>query len=108
MAISDIIAVMGILTGLSGAVIALFTARSAVNKAELESLRASLVSQQATITALQNENERLRKRLADIECAAEAKDKTIHEQATEIETLRDELAEVRAQLDEMSKRRRAK
>lgn len=96
---TDIATIIGLISGVSGVMIALFTARSSVSKTELDSLR-------ATIIGLQAENERLRKRLNDIECAAEAKDKTIHEQATEIETLRDQVDELRAQIDEMSKRRR--
>ena len=104
--------VLGILSSfvvaIAGVVIAIFTAKSSINKTELESLRATITELRATISSLQGENERLRKRLYDIECAADAKDKTIHEQATEIETLRDQVDELRAQIDEMSKRRRSK
>lgn len=105
---TDIATIIGLISGVSGVMIAIFTARSSVSKTELDSLRNTITSLQATITTLQGENGRLIKRLCEIEDAAVKKDNTIRAQASEIETLHDQVDELRAQIDEMSRRRTRK
>jgi chromosome segregation ATPase len=112
MTVTDFVAIAGALVAVASVFISGLSARNGATKAELTSLR-------ETIVALQNENGRLRARMTEYEASSAQKDRTIAgqaekiaEQATkiagqaeEIVTLRDELEEVRAQLDNMAKRK---
>lgn len=77
MTVTDIIALLGGFVGVVGVVVSALTARNGATKAELESLR-------DTIKGLQDENERLRRRLGEVETAASAKDRRIEELQREI------------------------
>jgi predicted nuclease with TOPRIM domain len=60
--------IIALITGIGGLVTGIITARSAATKAELESLR-------QTIVGLQDENARLRVRVSELEARNEAQDK---------------------------------
>lgn len=88
MSVTEIIALLGAFVGVIGVVVSALTAKNSATKAELEGLRLTIETLRTTITALQNENERLRKRLGEVETAADAKDKTIQQLETEVNELR--------------------
>jgi predicted nuclease with TOPRIM domain len=74
----------GLIVGLVSAVVAAYTARNSATRAEVDSLR-------VTIKALVEENDRLRKRLAEIETINEQKNERIDLLEGELELMRQEL-----------------
>lgn len=81
-------AVGSFITAVIGIVIAAATARSAATRDEVESLR-------RTLKALQEENERLRKRVIELEDEAAKRDQLIDANMVELIQLRKELATLR-------------
>ena len=99
MGVTDIIAMLGAFVAVIGVVVSALTAKHSATKAELEGLRNTIKTLQDTILVLQNENERLRRRLSEVEAVADVKDKTI-------DKLEDEIRELRAQMNRRNTRPR--
>ena len=88
MGVTDIIALLGGFVAIVGVIVSALTAKNSATKEELNGLRNTIKTLQDTILVLQNENERLRRRLTEVEATADAKDKIIDKLEGEIRELR--------------------
>jgi septal ring factor EnvC (AmiA/AmiB activator) len=81
--IAYITAISGAIIGIIGIIISLFTARNSATRQEVDSLR-------STIRALTEENDRLRRRIIELENDTAARDRKIDELEVKLDRMEEE------------------